>query len=319
MPEAAGTVPDTTNKRSYLKRLGINMIQYKWTYVMLIPVLAYYILFHYLPIYGVQIAFKDFNPGLGIWGSKWAGLKHFKSFFSGVYAARTIRNTLVINFYNLVFGFPAPILLALLLDEIKNVKFKRVTQTVTYLPHFISIVVVCGILIDFASTKGLFNSIISAFNPNYTPGPLLARANLFRGIYVSSDIWQGIGWGSIIFLAALSGVDPELYEAVMIDGGNRFHRVIHISLPCIFQTIVIMFILRIGQMMSLGFEKIILLYSTSTYETADVISSYVYRRGLEEFAFSFSAAVGLFNNTINFILVNAANYLSRKLTETSLW
>ena len=305
--------------QSYLARLGRNIVKHKWTYLMMIPVLAYYIIFHYGPLYGVQIAFKDFNPGKGIWGSKWVGLKHFISFFKGVYAWRTIRNTLFINIYLLLFGFPAPIILALLLDEVHRPIFKKTVQTITYLPHFISTVVIAGILVDFCSTKGLFNQIATMINPSYEKRALLGQMSLFRTIYVSSDIWQSIGWNSIIFIAALSGVDAELYEAVAIDGGNRFHRVWHVSIPCLLPTIVIMLILRIGNLMSLGFEKIILLYNTATYEVADVISSYVYRRGLQDFSYSFSAAVGLMNNIINFILVISANAISRKVTETSLW
>lgn len=306
-------------KKSYFRRLMINFVQYRWTYLMLIPVLAYYLTFHYGPLYGVQIAFKDFAPGLGIWNSKWVGMTHFISFFQGVYARRTIVNTLTISIYNLIFAFPAPILLALLLDEVKNLRYKKVIQTVTYLPHFISLIVIAGMITDFCATDGLFNQIIKFIDPSYSPEALLGRPDLFRTIYIGSEIWQGLGWNSIIYLASLSGVDTELYEAVVIDGGNRFHRVMHVSIPSILPTIIIMLILRIGSLMSVGFDKIILLYNTATYETADVISSYVYRRGLLEFSYSFSTAVGLFNNVINFILVNVANSLSRKVTETSLW
>jgi len=316
---AQTVITDQKRQKTFWQKLGLNIVQYKWTYLMLIPVLVYYILFHYGPLYGVQIGFKDFSPGLGIWGSKWVGLKHFISFFQGVYAWRTIRNTLFINIYQLIFGFPAPIILALLLDEVSNVMFKKVVQTITYLPHFISTVVIAGILTDFCSTTGLFNQLALMVNPSYEKVALLSRPELFRTIYVASGIWQTVGWSSIIFIAALSGVDAELYEAVAIDGGNRFHRVWNVSIPSIMPTIVIMLIMRIGNMMSLGYEKIILLYNTSTYEVADVISSYVYRRGLLEFSYSFSTAVGLMNNIINFILVNLANSVSRKVTETSLW
>ena len=306
-------------KKPYLQRLMNNIVQYRWVYLMLIPVLAYYILFHYGPLYGVQIAFKNYAPGLGIWGSKWIGLDHFISFFKGVYAERTIRNTITISLYTMAFGFPAPILLALLLDEIKKMYYKKLVQTITYLPHFISLVVIAGMITDFCSTNGLFNTIIQSINPDYTKVGLLSRPELFRSIYVGSGIWQEVGWGSIIYLAALSGVDPQLYEAIVIDGGNRFHRVWHVSIPSILPTIIILLLLRMGSLMSVGFEKIILLYNTNTYETADVISSYVYRRGLLEFSYSFSSAVGLFNNVVNFILVNLANAVSRRVSETSLW
>ena len=312
-------ITDPKRKKSYLHRLALNIIHHKWAYLMLIPVVAYYILFHYGPLYGVQIAFKDFSPGKGITGSKWVGFKHFISFFQGVYFTRTIRNTLAINIYGLIWGFPAPIILALLLDEVHHLKFKKLVQTVTYLPHFISTVVICGILSNFCQTNGLFNNLASALVPGYTKVALLSRPELFRTLYIGSNIWQSIGWNSIIFIAALAGVDAELYDAIAVDGGNRWHRVRHVSIPCILPTVVIMLIMRIGNMMSVGSEKIILMYNESTYEVADVISTYVYRRGLLEFAYSFSAAVGLFNNIINFILVNIANSVSRKVTETSLW
>jgi putative aldouronate transport system permease protein len=315
---AKGSAQRRTQK-SYFQRLKVNFVQYRWTYLMLVPVLAYYIIFHYGPLYGVQIAFKDFSPGLGIWKSKWVGFTHFISFFKGVYAKRTILNTLAISIYSLIFAFPVPIILALLLDEVKNLKFKKTIQTITYLPHFISLIVIAGMITDFCSTDGLFNHLLMMINPDYAPQGLLGRPELFRLIYIGSDIWQGAGWNSIIYLAALSGVDTELYEAVTIDGGNRFHRVLHVSIPSILPTVIIMLILRIGSLMSVGFDKIILLYNEATYKTADVISSYVYRRGLLEFSYSFSAAVGLFNNVINFILVNIANIVSRKVTETSLW
>ena len=312
-------VPGAHKQKNYFVRLGINIVRHRWVYAMMIPVLAYYILFHYGPLYGVQIAFKQFSPGRGIWGSPWVGLRWFQQFFSGPYAYRTVRNTLMINLYGLIFGFPAPILLAILLDEVFVLPFKKTVQTITYLPHFISTVVIAGILVDFCSTNGLFNQLALMINPAYTKTPLLGRPDLFRKIYVGSDIWQGVGWNSIIYIAALSGVDAELFDAVAIDGGNRFHRIWHVSLPSILPTIVIMLILRIGNMMTLGYEKIILLYNTSTYEVADVISSYVYRIGLQDFNYSLSAAVGLMNNVVNFILVISANAISRRLTETSLW
>ena len=312
-------ITDPKRKKSYLHRLALNIIHHKWAYLMLIPVVAYYILFHYGPLYGVQIAFKDFSPGKGITGSKWVGFKHFISFFQGVYFTRTIRNTLLINIYGLIWGFPAPLILALLLDEVHHLKFKKLVQTVTYLPHFISTVVICGILSNFCQTNGLFNNLATAMIPGYTKVALLSRPELFRTLYIGSNIWQSIGWNSIIFIAALAGVDAELYDAIAVDGGNRWHRVRHVSIPCILPTVVIMLIMRIGNMMSVGSEKIILMYNESTYEVADVISTYVYRRGLLEFAYSFSAAVGLFNNIINFILVNIANSVSKKVTETSLW
>ena len=284
---------------------------------MALPVVAYYIIFHYAPMYGAIIAFKEFNPALGIMGSPWVGFKHFKSFFEGVYFWRLVRNTLLISVYSLIWGFPAPIILALLLNEVKNKYFKRTVQTVSYLPHFISLVVVCGIIKDFTSTDGVINDIIEFLGGERTN--FLMIPEWFRPIYVGSGIWQEVGWGSIIYLAAITNIDPQLYEAATIDGASRWKQTWHITLPGIVPTIVILLILRLGGLMSVGFEKIILLYNSATMETADVISSYVYRRGLLDFDYSFSAAVGLFNSVINLILITSANRLSRKVSETSLW
>lgn len=289
----------------------------KLLYVMLLPVLAFYVVFHYFPMYGAIIAFKDFSPRLGIWGSDWAGLDHFRTFFTGAYFWRTIKNTLLISFYELIFGFPAPIILALLLNEVKHSLFKRTVQTVTYLPHFISLVVICGIIKDFTVSGGVINDMISFFGGERVS--LLLEAEWFRTIYVSSGVWQHIGWGTIIFLAALSGVDQEQYEAARMDGAGRWKQMLHVTLPGLMPTIVILLILNIGRMMNVGFEKIILLYNPGTYETADVISSYVYRVGLQDFNYSFSSAVGLFNSVINFVLVIFSNWVSRKLNDTSLW
>ena len=284
---------------------------------MLVPVLAYYIIFCYIPIYGIQIAFKNFAPGLGIADSPWAGLTHFKSFFAGPYFLRTFVNTLLISLYSIIFSFPSSIILALLLNEVNNKYFKRTVQTVSYLPHFISTVVVCGIIREFTASNGLIGGIVEAFGG--TPRTLLLDPGMFRPIYIISEIWQGIGWGSIIYLAALSGIDPTLYDAAVVDGAGRFRRMLHITLPGILPTIVIMLILRLGSIMGVGWEKIILLYNESIYSTADVISSYVYRKGLLEQNYSYSAAVGLFNSVINFVLVVFANTFSRRISGTSLW
>jgi len=289
----------------------------KYVYLMILPVIAFFIIFSYWPMYGVIIAFKDYSPGKGIWGSNWVGLKNFKDFFSSYYVGRLIRNTILINIYDLIWGFPAPIILALLINEVNNKLFKRTIQTISYLPHFISLVVVCGIIIDFTASDGLITTILSYFG--IKPTNLLMRPELFRTIYISSGIWQGVGWGSIIYLAALSGIDPNLYEAATIDGAGRWKQALHITLPGIAPTIIILFILRLGSMMSVGYEKIILLYNSTTYETADVISSFVYRKGLQESNYSYSTAVGLFNSIINFMLIIIANTISRKVSETSLW
>ncbi len=304
-------------KIGYGKKLYKDLVQNKYVYMMAVPVLAFYILFHYMPMYGAVIAFKDFAPAKGIMGSPWAGLVHFRSFFNSFYLQRVVTNTFTINVYQLIFGFPAPIILALLLNEVRNAKFKRTVQTISYLPHFISIMVICGMLIDFSGRDGLINNFIVLLGGERSN--LLLRPELFRTIYVGSDIWQGVGWGSIIYLAALTSIDPQLYEAARIDGAGRWRQTWNITLPGILPTITILLILRMGQMMNVGFEKIILLYNANTYETADVISSYVYRRGLLEFSYSFSAAVGLFNSLINFTLLIMANWISRRVNETSLW
>ncbi|NMA95359.1 MAG: sugar ABC transporter permease [Clostridiales bacterium] len=284
---------------------------------MAIPVILFYGLFHYAPMYGAVIAFKDFVPARGILGSPWAGFKHFRSFFKSIYFLRVLKNTILINVYSLIFGFPMPIILALLLNELRNERFKKTVQTVSYLPHFISIMVVAGMLIDFLSRKGIITDLIVLLGGQRDN--MLMRPDLFKGIYVGSGIWQHVGWDSIIYLAALTGIDPELYEAARIDGASRWRQTWHITLPGIAPTIIILLILRVGGMMSVGFEKIILLYNDATMETADVISSFVYRKGLLEFSYSFSAAVGLFNSIINFILVITVNRISRQVSETSLW
>ena len=261
----------------FLPVLVRDLTRNKYVYLMAVPVLAYYALFHYGPMYGAIIAFKDFNPVEGILGSPWAGLKHFASFVSSYYFVRILRNTLIINLGILVFGFPMPILLALLLNELRPGGVKRVVQTVSYLPHFISIMVVCGIIINFTSRLGLVNDIIAALGG--TRSSLLLNPEMFRPIYVLSDVWQTMGWGSIIYLAALSAIDPQLYEAAEMDGAGRLRKIWSISIPGILPTVVILLILRMGTMMSIGFEKVLLLVNQSTLETGDVISSFVYRRG----------------------------------------
>ena len=286
-------------------------------YLMIIPVLIFFILFHYKPMYGAIIAFKDYTPALGIAESPWVGWDNFTRFFSSVYFGRLIRNSILLSFYSLLFGFPAPIILALLLNEVKNKKFKGLTQTVTYLPHFISMIVVTGMLVDFSMTSGLFNDIIELFGGERSP--LLQNPDLYRTIYVASGIWQEIGWGSIIYLSALSGVDSQLYEAAQIDGAGKWKQLIHVTLPGIAPTIIIMFILKMGTLMNMGYEKTILLYNPATYETADIISSYIYRIGLLEQDWSYSTAIGLFNSVINLGLLLITNKIARKCGETSLW
>ena len=302
---------------SFFYRVKKDWMRNRSLYLMIIPVLIFFILFHYKPMYGAIIAFKDYTPALGIAESPWVGWDNFTRFFSSVYFGRLIRNTILLSFYSLLFGFPAPIILALLLNEVKNKKFKGLTQTVTYLPHFFSMIVVTGMLVDFSMTSGLFNDIIELFGGERSP--LLQNPDLYRTIYVASGIWQEIGWGSIIYLSALSGVDSQLYEAAQIDGAGKWKQLIHVTLPGIAPTIIIMFILKMGTLMNMGYEKTILLYNPATYETADIISSYIYRIGLLEQDWSYSTAIGLFNSVINLGLLLLTNKIARKCGETSLW
>lgn len=290
----------------------------KLLYLMALPTIAYFIIFHYIPMYGVTLAFKVFSPAAGFAGGPWIGLDNFRDFFDSIFAWRVIRNTLYISFYSIIFGFPAPIILALMVNEIKNRTFKRSIQTISYLPHFVSIMVVAGIIVDFSASDGIINNYMAMFF-NTDKVNLLRRPELFRSIYIISGIWQGIGFGSIIYLASISSIDPALYEASFMDGAGRFRQAISITIPGILPTIVILLILRIGSLMSVGFEKIILLYNPSTYKTADVISSFVYRKGLLENNYGYATAVGFFNSVINFILLIGANMFSRKFSETSLW
>ena len=302
----------------YFKRLVRCISANKSLYIMILPVLAFYIIFHYVPMYGVIIAFMDFQPGRGIAGSPWIGFAHFIDFFSSAHFSRVVSNTLIISFSTLLFGFPAPIILALLINEIRNSKFRRTIQTISYMPHFISLVVVAGIIRQFVSSNGIITSLLSTIT-GMRPVNLLQVPEYFVPIYVISDIWRTIGWGSIIFLSAITSIDSQLYEAAQIDGAGRFRQMLSVTLPGIMPTIVILLILRLGGIMSLGFEKIILLYNPAIFSTSDVISSFVFRRGLLDFNWSFSAAVGLFNSVINFFFVFSANWLSRRVNDTSLW
>lgn len=300
-----------------LKRIKRDFTLNKWKYLMILPVILFYLIFFYKPMYGAIIAFKDFSPGVGINESPWVGLKHFKDFFTGMYFARTLKNTLVISIASLVFGFPMPIILALLINELRSKRYAKMVQTATYLPHFISLVVICSMVKEFTASTGMINDIVALFGGERTN--MLNNPDLFVSIYVISTIWQQIGWNSIVFLAAITGIDQGLYEAAMIDGAGRFRQTLSITIPSILPTIITMFILRIGSLLNVGFERIILLYNPATYETADVISSFVYRKGLQEFNWSFSTAVGLFNSVVNFILLIVANHISKKTQDTYLW
>ncbi|WP_342424835.1 ABC transporter permease subunit [Paenibacillus sp. FSL E2-0178] len=300
-------------KHRFLRDFKLNRL----LYIMMIPVILYYVVFHYAPMYGAIIAFKDFSPMKGILGSDWVGLQHFRDFFSSYYFWRILSNTIIISVYSILFMFPAPIILALLINEVRNQSFKRIVQTFSYMPYFISLVVICGMITDFTNSNGVINTLFSWLG--YDGTAMLQKPGLFRPVYILSEIWQKIGWESIIYIAALAGIDQEQYEAARIDGASRLKQMLHITLPGILPTITIMFILRMGNMLNVGFEKIILLYNPVTYETADVISSFVYRKGLLEFGWSYSSAVGLFNSVVNLILLISANYISRRVNKTSLW
>ncbi|RAV22472.1 ABC transporter permease [Paenibacillus contaminans] len=313
-------VPQTA-VRAKLVRGGIwrkNWQRDKYLLLMIAPVLFYYIVFHYVPMYGVVIAFKKFHPIKGILGSDWVGFLYFKQFFQSTYFVRLIKNTLLLSMNSLFWGFPVPIIFALLLNELKDSLFKKTVQTVSYLPHFISIVVIVGMLVNFLSPlDGIINILLTKLGME--PINFMAEPGYFRTIYISSGIWQGFGWGSIIYLAAIAGINPQLYEAAEVDGASRWQRMRHITLPGLVPTIVILLILNLGNMMDVGFEKVLLMYNPQIYETADIIGTFVYRMGIENGNYSFSAAVGLFNNVVNIALLLAANYLSRKYSETSLW
>jgi putative aldouronate transport system permease protein len=302
---------------TFMTRFIRDFVLNKYLYLMMVPVIAYYAIFHYTPMYGAIIAFKDYTPMKGIVGSPWVGLANFNDFFGSYYFWRILKNTVVISLYSLIFEFPAPIILAVLINEVRNQIFKRVVQSITYMPYFISMIVICGMISDFTNSDGVINTLLTYFG--YDGKAMLQKPELFRSIYILSEIWQKIGWESIIYIAALMGIDQEQYEAARMDGASRWKQILHITLPGIMPTIAIMFILRMGNLLNVGFEKIILLYNPVTYDTADVISSFVYRKGLLEFGWSYSAAVGIFNSVLNLILLITANYISRKVNNSSLW
>lgn len=294
-------------------------MQRSWQlYLFILPTLIYLAFFRYAPMYGIQLAFKYFNPALGIWGSQWVGFDNFERFFGSYYFGRLLKNTFVLNLYNLIVGFPFPILLALILNELKNKKLKKGIQTALYAPHFISVVVVVGILdVFFNTSNGLINIVIKSLG--MSPVPFLTSPNIFRTLYVFSDLWQDAGWNSIIYIAALAGVDPQLHEAAQIDGASRLKRMIHINIPSILPTATILFILQAGRMMNVGFEKVFLMQNAMNKETAEVISTFVYTQGLVNMEYGFSTAVGLFNNVINITILLLFNYISKKINDSSLF
>ncbi|AFC32031.1 binding-protein-dependent transport systems inner membrane component [Paenibacillus mucilaginosus 3016] len=317
MEEKLARAGRARTKDSLLRRMGRDLRRNRVIYLMALPVLLYYGVFEYGPMYGLQIAFKDYSLGDGILGSPWVGFKHFQEFFESFYFWRLIRNTLLLSLYDLLFGFPAAIGLALLLNELRVQWFKRTIQTVTYLPHFISIVVVVGMMVDFLARDGVVNQLLMLFGMPETA--YMREPDWFRFLYVASGIWKEVGWGSIIYLAALAAIDPTLYEAAKVDGAGRWKQALHITIPGIMPTVIILLILKMGTMMTVGSEKILLMYTPLTFETADVISTFVYRKGILESNYSYTAAVGLFNAVIAFTLLVVSNSLSKRLTDTKLW
>lgn len=306
-----------TQKKKRFETLRKDFRVNKALYIMLIPVLAFYIIFHYGPLYGILMAFKDYSPMLGVLDSPWVGFKHFTNFFNSPSFWSILRNTVTISMSSLVINFPMPIILALLVNELRNQKFSKLVQNATYLPHFVSLMVVCGLVVDFTRENGIVTYLLSFFGvPRVS---LLNYPQYFLPIYIGSNLWKEVGWSSIIYIAALSGVDQQLYEAAKIDGANKWQQTIHVTIVGILPTIITMLILNLGKVLNVGFEKIILLYNNATMEVADVISSYVYRRGILDQSWSFSTAVNLFNSVVNLTFLLITNKISAKLTETSLW
>lgn len=287
-------------------------------YLMLLPTIVWFVVFLYKPMYGLQIAFKDYSIFRGVANSPWVGWEHFQTLFSNDQFIRAVKNTITISFYNLLFGFPAPIILALMFNEILHASYKRTAQTIVYLPHFISSVIIAGIVITaFSPTVGVINAVMGWFGLDSIY--FLTQPNWFRPIFVGTGIWQEAGFGSIVFLAAIAGVNPSLYESAVVDGANRWQMMWKITIPSILPTILIMLIIRIGNVMEVSFELVILLYQPATYETADVVNTWVYRQGLQSGQYDLAAAAGLFNAVVAFVLVMTANTLSRRFSRTSLW
>ena len=289
----------------------------KFKYLLVLLPVIYLLIFAYKPMYGLVIVFQKFRPSAGIGGSPWIGFENFRRFLKDIYFWRLLRNTFSISALSIIFSFPMPIKLALLLNEVKSARFKRTVQTITYMPHFIALVVVCSLIKTFTASNGVINDLIAALGGERTN--LLAKGTLFYPIYIISGIWQNVGWDSIIYLAALSGIDQEQYEAARVDGAGRMKQMWYITLPGLLPTISMLLVLRLGKVLSVGYEKILLLYQPTIYEVADVISTYVYRKGLLDADFSYSTAVGLFNSLVNIVFLLLSNKLSKKLGQSGLF
>jgi len=313
----SATRPRST--RYVILRKNLTAVKKDWQlYSLLILPVIYYVIFRYIPMFGNVIAFRKFYPGGPVYGTEWVGLRYFKMFWTDPTFWQVFKNTIILSVEYLVFSFPFPIVFALLLNELRNQLFKRFVQTVSYLPHFLSMVIVAGMIMEILSpSTGVVNMVLKHFTGKTIN--FLAEPQWFRTIYIVSGIWQQMGWNAILYLAALANINPELYEAAIIDGANRWQQTLHVTIPGIMPTIMILLILSIGGLMSVGFEKILLLYNPLTYSTADVISTYLYRMGLESNNFSYAAAIGLFESVIGLILLSTANYISRRFADMSLW
>ena len=305
--------------RGHPIRRKMSRILTNWQlYLFLLPTVAYFLIFRYYPMYGLQIAFRNYKANKGIWGSAWVGLKNFERFFHTADFGRLLTNTLAVSVENLLLSFPIPIILALLLNQLPSRRYKKLVQTVIYAPHFISTVVLVGIIfLFFSPSSGIVNHLIAALGG--TRVHFLAEASWFRPLYIGSEIWQSAGWGSILYLAALSGINPELHEAAIMDGANKYQRVWHIDIPGILPTVVIMFILNSGKVMAVGFEKAYLMQTSLNISASEIIATYVYKRGLLQSQFSFSTAVGVFESVVNLALICTVNYISKKVSNSSLF
>ena len=307
-----------TDKQKRRKATLKLMRQNYQLYIFLIPAIVFIVLFMYTPLYGLQIAFKNYRGGEGIWGSAWVGLKWFNQFFSTPRCWEIVKNTLTISVYSLIAGFPLPICLAIILNYVKNLRFKKFAQTVTYMPYFISTVVLVAMMnLFFSPSSGFINTIIKAFGGEAVY--FMGMSSLFPHMYVWSGIWQSMGYSSIIYIAALSGVSPELHESAVIDGANILQRIWHIDIPTIMPTMIILLIMSCGNIMNVGYEKVYLMQNDLIADVSEIISTYVYKIGLTNNQFSFSTAIGLMNNVINFVILVAANKLANKLFGSGLW
>lgn len=301
-----------------IKKLIKNIKRDRMLLLIILPGVIYFAVFCYGPMYGILMAFQDYNISKGVWGSPWVGLKHFKSLVDSVYFGRLVKNTFLLSIEQLIWSFPIPIAFALLLNEIRNKYFQRFAQTAAYLPHFVSVVVVVGIMKDLlASNGGVLTQFLSIFGVE--PKNYFNMPEAFRTLYVGSGVWQEFGWNSIIYVAAIAGIDQEMYESAALDGAGRWKKLIHITLPSIAPTIILLLILNMGNMLNIGYEKVILMYNSATYSTADIFSTYVYRKGLLNAQYSFAAAVGLANSAVNVVILMLANFMAKKTTDTSIF